>query len=452
MEQDAYEIFTRAHRVYIKGIRAGLAECLKSAYGSAWWESGVLSALGDNQRENLERDRQKVAPEDLALLLDTAHFSRIVERNHAAAFANQFTNIDYTLRLLSHLSAKRNEWAHVLDDKWTVPSVMQLVQAMREILTSLRRREALEIHQMFQDSLDQHVSIPVQDLNVPEDPTPALDADDHPLPTDYALLGFWHALESYLDVESVVQPPSDEEENEGLVKVVVRVTNTAPCSEGRPDITFRNVRLELTGAQALARRSRGYANTEWTDLGPGQTETTEFVAAAKGLASIELHVTGHVDQDRLLRVRHRNTLPEEAVTPLLEQFSIQFEGVGIEEALAEIVETAARIQPDMPFAEVSALRNELGQFKLLIAQKREALGAIFEEYHLDRESRLGAPFREVILLLHELEQKKIDEMDTAISQTDVESIRGVARDFEQLQITVLRGRDTIRQRMSLRHS
>ena len=80
----------------------------------------------------------------------------------------------------------------------------------------------------------------------------------------------------------------------------------------------------------------------------------------------------------------------------------------------------------MPFSEVSALRNELEQFKLLIAQKREALGALFEEYRLDRESRLGTPVREVILLLHELEQKKIGEMDTAISQTEygVHSRRG----------------------------
>ena len=100
MEQDAYQIFTRAHRVYIKGIRAGIAECLKSAYGSDWWEFGVLSALGDDQRENLERDRQKVVPEDLAQLLDTAHFSRIVERNHAAAFTNQFTNIDSLVKSL----------------------------------------------------------------------------------------------------------------------------------------------------------------------------------------------------------------------------------------------------------------------------------------------------------------------------------------------------------------
>ena len=450
MEQDAYQIFTRAHQVYIKGIRAGIAECLKSAYGSDWWEFGVLSALGDDQRENLERDRQKVVPEDLAQLLDTAHFSRIVERNHAAAFTNQFTNIDYTVRLFRHLSAKRNEWAHVNDRQWTVPNIMQSVQAMREILISLRRKEALEIHQMFQDSLDQQVSIPEEFLYVSEEPTPASDDDDYPLPAGHALLGFWRALESYLYVESVVQPASDEERNEGLVRVLIRITNTAPASEGRPDITFRKVRLQLTGAQALAQR--GHVGSEWTDLGPGQSETIEFTAHTKGLASIELHVTGHVDQDRLLRVQHRNPLPEEVVTPLLEQLSIEFEGVGIDEALAKIVETATRIQPDMPFSEVSALRNELGQFKLLIAQKREALGALFEEYRLDRESRLGTPVREVILLLHELEQKKIGEMDTAISQTDMESIRGVAHDFEQLQISVLRAQDAIRQRTSLRHS
>ena len=451
MNQDPFDIFTRAHRLYVKGIRAGLAECLKSAYGSDWWENGVLPALGDNQRENLERDRQKVAPVDIAQLLDTSHFARIVERNHAAAFASQFSNLDYTLRLFSHLSTKRNEWAHVLDDQWTVPNTMQLVQAMREILISLRRREALEFQQMFQDSLDQQVSIPEEDLNVPEDPPREPQDDDYPLIADGALLGFWRALESYLEVESVVQPVDDEERNKGLVKVLVRVTNTAPSSEGRPDITFRNVRLELTGTRALARGSND-GNAEWRNLGPGQTQTTEFLAAAKGLASIELHVTGQVDQDRLLRVQHRGNLPEEVVTPLLEQFSIQFEGVGIDEALAEIVETAAKIQPDMPFAEVSALRNELGQFKQLVTQKREALGSLFDEYHLDRESRLGAPFVEMILLLRELEQKKIDEMDTAISQTDMESIRSVARDFEQLQIAVLRGRDTIRQRMSLRHS
>ena len=450
MQKDPYDIFTRAHRVYIKGMRAGLAECLKSAYGSDWWESGVLPAVGENQRENLERDRQKVAPNDRAQLLDTSHFARIVERNHAAAFANQFSNIDYTLRLFSHLSIKRNEWAHVLDDQWTVPNTMQLVQAMREILISLRRREALEIQHMFQDSLDQQVSVPEEELNVEADPTPEPSDEDYPLTADGALLGFWRTLESYLEIESVVLPASDKEQERGLVRFVVKVTNTAPSSEGRPDITFRNVRLELTGARALTRSN--YSSAEWNNLGPGQTKTAEFSAAAKGLAAIEFHVTGNVDQDKLLRVRHRGILPEEVVIPLLEQFSSNFEGVGIDEALTEIVEAATRIQPDMPFAEVSALRIDLGQFKQLVTQKREALNALFKEYHLDRESRLGAPFVEMIRLLMQLEQQKIDEMDTAISQTDMESIRSVALDFEQLQIAVLRGRDTIRQRMGVRQS
>ena len=450
MEQDAYEIFTQAHRVYIRGLREGISECLRSAYGPDWWENGVLSAVGDDQREHLERDRQKVVPEDLAQLLDTAHFSRIVERNHAAAFANQFTNIDHTVRLFRHLSAKRNEWAHVNDDQWTVLNIMQSVQAMREILISLRRKEALEIHQMFQGSLDQQASIPEEVLTELEDPAAAPDEDDYPLPTGNALLGFWRSLESYLYVESVVQPASDEELNKGLVRVLLRITNTAPASEGRPDITFRNVTLEVTGERALAQRH--HFQEEWSDLGPGQSRTTEFTAHAKGLASIEWYVTGHVDQAKLFRVQHRNTLPKEVVTPLLEQLSIQFEGVGIDEALAKIVETATRIQPDVSLSEVSALRNELAQFKLLIAQKREELGALFNEYHLERESRLGAPFREVILLLEELEKKKIDEMDTAISQTHVESIRGVAHDIEQLQISVLRARDGLRQRTNSPHS
>ena len=445
MEQGAYEIFTRAHRLYIKGIRAGLAECLKSAYGSDWWENGVLPALGDTQRENLERDRRKVTPEDISQLLDTTHFPRVVERNHAAAFVNQITNLDYTLRLFSHLSARRNEWAHVQDGQWTVQNIMQSVQAMREILISLRRKEALEIHQMFHDSLDQQVRIPDEALNVPEDPTFAADEDEYPLPADYALLGFWRTLESYLVVESSVLPASDEENNKGLIRISVRVTNTAPASEGRPHVTFRDVRLALTG---LNGRGRGDANTGWHELEPGQTETREFTVAAKGLASIEFQVYGNVDQDRLLRVQHRSSLPQDVVTPLLKQISTQFSGIGIDETLSKIVETVNRIQPDMPFAEVSALRNELKQFKLIITEKREALGSLFGEYHFARESRLGIPFREVILLLEGLEKKKLDGMDAAISRTDMESIRAAAGDIEQLQISVLRARDTIRQRMN----
>ena len=450
MEQDAYEIFTRAHRVYINGIRAAIAEQLQSAYGDDWWERGVWSAIGENQRGNLERDLQKGVPEDKTQLLDTVHFTRIVERNHAVAFANEFTNIDYTLRLFRHLSVKRNEWAHVLDGQWTVSDIMYSVQAMREILISLRRREALEIHQMFQDSLNQQGSIPEESLTAAED-SPAVNDDDGDYSVDErSLLGFWRTLESYLVVESTVQPFGDEERDSGQVSILVRVTNTAPVSEGRPDIRFRNVRLEVIGAATPNRQGRN--RSEWSELGPGQTEVSEFTSAAKGLASIEFRAFGEVDRDRLFQVQRVNTLPEEVVTPLLEQLSVQFESVGIEEALTKVIKTVARIQPDMPFAEVSALRNELAQFKPLIAEKRETLLRLFGGYHLNRESPLGLSLMEAASLLHDLETNKISAMDNAISQTDMESIRNVARDFEQLQIAVLRARETIRQRMGLQRS
>ena len=449
MEQDAYEIFTRAHRVYIKGVRNAISERLQSAYGQDWWERGVLSAIGDNQRENLERDLQKSVPEDMTLLLDTAHFARIVERNHAAAFASEFTNLDYALQLFSYLSTKRNEWAHVLDNQWTVPATMQAVQAMREILMSLRRREALEMHQIFQDSLDQQGSIPEEPLNLPEEPTPAPDDDNYLLSPDYALVGFWQALESYLVVESIVQPGSDDEGEKGLASVLVRVTNTAPVSEGRPSINFRYVRLEASGEINELSRRRGN-RSEWGALGPGQTVTSEFAFAAKGLASVEFRVYGEVDLESLFQVKRRNTLPDEVVAPLLEQLGIQFEDIGIEEALSKVVGTIARIQPDMTLAQVADLRREMAEHKPLIAEKREALDALFGEYHINRESPLGKPLLEVIQLLYDLERNKISAMDSAISQTDLESISSVAHDFEQLQIAALRARQTIRERMGLR--
>ena len=335
MERDAYEIFTQAHRVYIKGIRTAIAERLQSVYGTEWWERGVLPAIGENQRDNLERDLQKGAPEDMSELLDTAHFARIVERNYADFFADGFTTIDYTLQRFNHLSLKRNEWAHVRDGQWTVPDIMQSVQAMREILISLRRREALEIHQMFQESLDQQGAIREEFLNVREEFLNVLqelpfDGDDDSLGADYFLLGFWRALESYLAVEADVVPQEKEEldrRGRKYVNVLVRVTNTAPASEGRPDIRFRDIAVYVRGG------GNGREERSLGRLDPGETREEQFRFAEKSLGSVEFRVSGAVDQDRLFLFQRRGILPDEVVTPLLEQLSSQFEAVGIEEAL-----------------------------------------------------------------------------------------------------------------------
>ena len=453
MEQDKFQIFTQAHRIYVGGIRRAIAERLKSVYGDNWWERGILSAIGDTQSDNLTREMAKAIPENIEQLLDTPHFGRIVERNHAVAFADAFLNVDHTLRLFRYLSAKRNEWAHVRCGEWTVSNVMQAVQAMREILVSLRRKEALEVHQMFQESLDRQEKIPEEILNAADDSPTMDDNDRNTCVADYSLLGFWRALESYLVIESDVQADTDEEDQNatkarGMVNVLVRVTNTAPASEGRPDIRFMNVRLDVTGGETRQRGRRNETNLGTLDA--GQTGECQFTFYHKELASVEFRVSGEVDQERLFHLQLTDTLPGEVVNPLLEQLSDQFETIDIEGTLTSVTGTVARIQPGMTLAEVSYFRQELAKLKPIIAEKREALGMLFEEYHLDRASQLGASFREAILLLNELESEKIGAMDNAISETDLDRIRCVADDFEQMQLSTLRARETIRELMGRR--
>ena len=447
MEQPApSQIFTQAHRIYIRGVRSAIAERLQSAYGADWWQRGVLTAVGENQQANLERELAKpTPPDDLPQLLDTPHFPRIAQRHQAAAFANAFTNLDRTLALFRYLAVMRNEWAHVRDRQWTTLDALRAVQAMQEILISLRRPEALELHKMFQESLAQTDAIPQETLSVTEDP-PTADAADDADADERSLLGFWRSLESYLVVESSVKTDDEEIDRIGrkLAVVLVRVTNTAPTGDGRPEIAFNSVTLEAVGAEIRHRRY----GPELGGLAPGATVTREFTVTEKGLASAEFRISGKVDRNKLFQVKRRNTLPDEVVNPLLQQLAADLDNAGIEESLEQVVAVAAAIRPDLTLAEVSDRRNELAQLKPLIGQKREALAALFDAYQLNRESPLGAPFREVITLLEKLEREQLTAMDAAISNTDLPAIRAVARDFQQLQISVLRARENIRRRMA----
>ena len=78
MEQPApSQIFTQAHRIYIRGVRQAIAERLQSAYGADWWQRGVLAALGENQQANLERELAKpTPPDDLSQLRQPARIGR----------------------------------------------------------------------------------------------------------------------------------------------------------------------------------------------------------------------------------------------------------------------------------------------------------------------------------------------------------------------------------------
>ena len=441
MEQPApSQIFTQSHRIYIRGVRQAIAERLQSAYGPDWWQRGVLAAVGENQQANLERELAKpTPPDDLPQLLDTPHFPRIAQRHQAAAFADAFTDLDRTLALFRYLAVMRNQWAHVRDSQWTTQDALRAVQAMQEILISLRRPEALELHQMFQESLDHTDAIPMETLAVTDDPPLADDADADASTDERSLLGFWRSLESYLVVESSVQAYDEEPDRQGrkTVTVLVRVSNTAPTSDGRPHIRFTNVELRYRGN-----------NQGLVSLGPGESNEVQIKFLENELPSVQFEVSGRADPNALFSIRRQNALPNEIVAPLLERLNARFNEVGIEETLEKVIAAAAGIQPDLTLAEVSARRAQLGELKPIVAEKRKSLDQIFTEYRLDKESPLGEPLAEVVHHLQEMENTKFAAMDAAISNTDLPAIRAVAHDFQQLQISVLRARENIRRRMS----
>ena len=121
---------------------------LQSAYGDDWWERGVLSALHEDQRENLETQIQRYPARDPIAALDHAHFGWIVRRHAAAAFSDIFGDSEAAYRRFRRVALMRNDWAHV--QALSMFGVMQVIDTMKSILASLRRGEALEIEKISQ--------------------------------------------------------------------------------------------------------------------------------------------------------------------------------------------------------------------------------------------------------------------------------------------------------------
>ena len=440
MESDGYSLFTEFHRIYIQGIRNSLQERLSAAYGDDWFQRGVLPAVTDIQRANLTAALERAQAGGRATLLDAGHFGHIVSWNHAAVFAQTITEIDYTLRQFRFLAAMRNEWAHIPVDGLPMDRVVSAIQTMQALLVTLRCREALEIGRlMTQRNLGQSEATSI-------DLTPNATSDeDNDIEVDtqtYASLGMWHTLRSYLVTDAFVTPfaPNDEHDNpsEGQVLVTVRVSNVAPASGDRPLIRFENVYLEV--------RPGGSGNALGT-LEPGQTTETHFTLNTREIAHFEYNTVGQVDTRSFFGVQRNGGLPIEVVQPILNEFSARFEAIGIKEPLNQALESLAVVKPTMTLADASQVRRQLEQANSLIEEKRNALGQLFGEFYLDRESPLGASVREVVLLLEGLETS-IRAVDEAIGQTDLEAIENAVIGLEQSQLSVLQVEETIRKMLT----
>ena len=80
----------------------------------------------------------------------------------------------------------------------------------------------------------------------------------------------------------------------------------------------------------------------------------------------------------------------------------------------------------MTIADIARIRGNIQVFKASSTEKREALGAITQEFNLNRESTLGGRTREIVLGLVEFE-KNLVSLDEAIGLTDLDLITNAVR-------------------------
>ena len=358
-------------------------------------------------------------------MLDASHFARIVSKHHNEVFSDAFTDALRTFKEMRHLAALRNEWAHVQEISFA--RARQAADLMKHILASLRCEEALEVERMSEgfavkpgtEMLETHM----------ED----LATDDGALDLQFSTAGpskLWHQLRCYLAVEPSVEPPEDQ--SSGQVRVTVKAHNTAPDSRDWPIVHFRSVVV----------RPIGGSPKELGELSPGDTREVEFSFPAKQLVCTEFEISGEIDADKFFQFTRTTGLPEEIVVPLHREFLERLGALEVNEFVEGILEEVGAVDPGMTLADIARVRGALGQQSERVEGKRAALGRLFDEFSLTRESTLGSRTREIILALVELEEK-LAALDEAIGRTDIDLMNEAVRDLRQIQLAVLRVEGTV---------
>lgn len=430
MADDPYDLFTRCHRLYVQGVRRAISERLESVFGEDWWNFGVWPALSDNQRESLRVGMEREKRPNLAAYLDSGLFPNIVKRNHAAAFVDALPDIDFALGQFRGIAHMRNEWAHVPPDRLASDKVRATIEAMTSLLISLRCREVLEVDKM--------TNYGPGDLQVTSeaspDAEPELLGDEARNELTEASLGLWRELQSYLALDSATVNAGDGGHNEILVRV--RVSNVAPIGEGRPEVYFREVHLSIVSQGG--HKSMGLGRLE-----PGQAVEREFTFHPKELASVVFEVKGDLDPDRFFRVQRTAGLPTDVVTPLLREFTERFAGIQINEPLIEALAAVRSVGPEITLSDAARVRQDLKQAQSLIAEKEASLQDLFQDFHLNKQTRIGAQSHEVWKLLREV-STRIEAVDAAIGSTDPEAAAKAIRSLEQLQLAIRQVEETTR--------
>ena len=434
MTTDPYMLFTQCNVLYVQGVRHALRERLQSTFGDDWWDKGVLPALHEEQRAALATQIKRNPDRDRIALLDSGHFGLIVRRYHAVAFSDVFGDASTAYRQFRIIAWMRNEWAHV--QEISMPRVIQVIETMKNILASLRRREALDIEKLNQSVGSQPSSMMDEMVNGEStDNMVEADVDYISAEPDVVNLNFWDQIQSYLTLDTFVEFELDK-----TATITVRISNTATESQNTPQIYFKSIRVTVRNSK-LVEPIENYYDME---LGPGQAYETRYKTDRESLVFVEFDVTGQLDIDRFLRFNRKTSPSSDLIESILAEFVHAFEAIDIKSPLATALDSIGTISPDITLSELASVRTQLKDIQPLINEKTTKIDQLYSQFHLDVDMSPGGELFEISSLLRQLD-RKLNDVDDAISNTDLESIAYIVNDLEQIQLAILRIESTIKE-------
>ncbi len=441
MSTDAVELFTACHGLYVRGVRMAVRERMEAELGEDWWNKGVLANLSQDQREQLERLTRTQSVSTLEELLDVPHFGSLVCRS--GLFADHFADAAAAFGKFRGLVRIRNAWAHVRMENTSVARVVQSLEMMEDILSTLRRREALDISRIRNSFSAPSATLESDSEEIPEeDSLDTLEDFDAGLATyagDFDPMSVWSQLHSWLVLNTTVVSVEDSRYPN---RIRVTVTNESSTDHEAPEIHFRDVSVIVhTSNRSRYRLTEGSERHEW--LPPGESFTFEIGMPLRQMAFTEFELVSRVDWDRLFSHTRREILPKDFVGPILDELLVNFESLEIMDFLDSVLISIARVGPDMTMQEAANLRAELREFRETVAQKVKAIGNILAAFMLNKETRPGSHFWELAAFLHGL-SAKIKALDEAFSQTDFELIDQAVNELEQSKLAVMRLENAIK--------
>ena len=108
MTQSNHSALGEGLKLYAGAMRRYVKERLINAYPETWWESGVIKALGDQQRNSIKRDMEKSPDKEKAEFLEPVHFQVVIGKNQAA-FKEHFGDYRKWQSLLGQVATARIE-------------------------------------------------------------------------------------------------------------------------------------------------------------------------------------------------------------------------------------------------------------------------------------------------------------------------------------------------------